>query len=403
MREKKIIGAVDIGTSKVIVLIAEIVPGQSMTLIGKGETTMQGMRRGEVIQIGQVSNAAHAAILAAEKQADAEIEQVYMSLSGTHLQGFVHNGVTTITSNSGIVTESDRIRAMDNARSKVLAPGMVYLHHVKRGYALDGKPVEDPVGHEGRQLQAHYWHVAGDETLIKQHLRVVNGIGLDVAEIVISSIASGSLLATEMEKRQGVMVVDIGKGTTDVVVYKGGRIVYSSVIPVGGEHVTNDLSIGLRTQPQIAEKLKLRAAHAMLAKNDREQKVRLVGDLSIGDSVISQLTVNKITHARLEELFMILKDSLGNEISRQYLPCGMILTGGVALTPQIDELAEVTLDIPVIVGRAPQWVCNGELQHPGYSTVLGLLHNALHRTEDAQERQTPRRKSFFDTLTGIFK
>lgn len=387
MSRSTIVGAIEIGTSKVVVLIAEMSDGRSMNIIGRGQSTNVGMKKGEITDIRSVSDCTHAAILAAERSAKAQIEHVYLSLSGSHLWGFRHGGATTISSSANIVTQTDVRRAVENARSKVLEPGEVYIHHIRNGFLLDGKPVENPLSRQGSHLEVQYWHVVADEQRVKDHIMVINGFGLDVNDIVVSSLASGSLLATEEEKRQGVLVVDIGKGTTDYVLYRGRRAVQTGVIPVGGDHITNDLGLGLRVKTKLAEGLKKRAAKALVQKEDRTQKVPLVGDLSIGDSFHSQLNINKITHARLEELFIILKNKLGSALTRQNLTCGVILTGGVSKTPLIADLAEVTLDVPVALGTSPDWVRHAELREPEYAAVLGLLYNALH-DQQAEEKKT---------------
>lgn len=403
MSRSKIVGAIEIGTSKVMVLVAEMSDGRSMNIIGRGQSTNLGMKKGEITNISAVSGCAHAAIHAAEKSAGSEIEHVYLSMSGSHLWGFRNSGATAVTGSENVVTMKDIQRAVDNARSKVLEPGEVYIHHIRNGFILDGKPVENPLARQGSHLEVQYWHVFADEQKVKDHIMVVNGFGLDVNDIVISSLASGSLLATEEEKRQGVLVVDIGKGTTDFVLYRGRRVVQTGVIPVGGDHVTNDLSLGLRVKSKLAEGLKQRSAQALVEKEDRNKKVPLVGDLSIGDSFHSQLNINKITHARLEELFIILKNRLGSLLTRQNLPCGVILTGGVSKTPLIQDLAEVTLDVPVALGESPDWVRHKELREPEYATVLGLLYNALHhQQEEEQGQHKPEPKRWLRKMTGLF-
>lgn len=378
MSRSKIVGAIEIGTSKVVVLVAEMLDGRAMNIIGRGQSTNLGMKKGEIVDIRSVSDCTHAAILSAERSAGVQIGHVYLSLSGGHLSGFRHPGATSISSSGNVVTPLDVRRAVDNAKSKALEPGRVYIHHIQNGFILDGKPVENPHSRQGAHLEVQYWHVTADEQKVKDHIMVINGFGLDVDDIVVSSLASGSLLATDEEKRQGVLVVDIGKGTTDYVLYRGRRAVQTGVIPVGGDHVTNDLGLGLRVKTKFAEGLKKRSAKALVQKEDRNEKVPLVGDLSIGDSFHSLLTINKITHARLEELFIILKNKLGSALSRQNLPGGVILTGGVSHTPLIADLAEVTLDVPVVLGQSPDWVRHRELRDPEYAAVLGLLYNALH-------------------------
>lgn len=402
MSRSKIVGAIEIGTSKVVVLVAEMSDGRSMNIIGHGQSTNAGMKKGEIVDISAVSDCAHAAIMNAEKSAGEQIEHVYLSLSGSHLRGFRHAGATAITGSGNIVTEGDIQRAIDNAKTKALDTGEVYIHHIQNGFVLDGKPEESPRSRQGSHLEVQYWHVAADEKKVKDHIMVVNGFGLEVDDIVISSLASGSYLATEEEKRQGVLVLDIGKGTTDYVLYRGRRAAHTGVIPVGGDHITNDLSLGLRVKSKLAESLKVRSACAMVQKEDRNQKVPLVGDLSIGDSFHSQLSINKITHARLEELFIILKNRLGSSLARQNLPGGVIITGGVSKTAMISELAEVTLDTPVTIGQSPDWVRHAELRDPEYSTVLGLLYNALHDQKDEAARPKSGQRKWLKKVTGLF-
>lgn len=402
MSRSKIVGAIEIGTSKVVVLVAEMSDGRSMNIIGHGQSTNAGMKKGEIVDISVVSDCAHAAIMNAEKSAGEQIEHVYLSLSGSHLRGFRHAGATAITGSGNVVSDGDIQRAIHNAKTKALDTGEVYIHHIQNGFILDGKPEESPRSRQGSHLEVQYWHVVADEKKVKDHIMVVNGFGLEVDDIVISSLASGSFLATEEEKRQGVLVLDIGKGTTDYVLYRGRRAAHTGVIPVGGDHITNDLSLGLRVKSKLAESLKVRSARAMVQKQDRNEKVPLVGDLSIGDSFHSQLSINKITHARLEELFIILKNRLGSALTRQNLPGGVIITGGVAKTELIAELAEVTLDIPVTIGQSPDWVRHSELRDPEYSTVLGLLYNALHDQKDETSKPKSSQGKWLKKVTGLF-
>lgn len=384
MARSKIIGALEIGTSKAVALVAEL-SGESMTIIGKGQCTMDGMRKGEIMDLNAVSPCVHAALMAAERNAGAEIEDIYCSLSGPHLRGFRHTGMTAINSSEGVVTRRDMEEAMKNARSKALGEGRVYLHHVMNGYLLDGYMVSNPLNRRGKYLEVCYWHITGEEGQLKDHMDIIYGYQLDVTDFMVDSLASGTLLAADEEKRQGVLVLDMGKGTSDYVLYRGRRAVQTGVIPVGGEHVTNDLGLGLRIKSKFAENLKLRAGRAMVEKEDRNEKVALVGDYSIGDRFIPRVSVTKIMHARLEELFVILKNRLGGALTRQNLPGGIILTGGVSHTPGIEQLAEVTLDVPVQLGQCPDWVRLKELREPEYATVLGLLYSALHDQQGRRE------------------
>jgi cell division protein FtsA len=402
MNRPTIVGAIEIGTSKVVVLVAEVSEDRRMNIIGRGHSTNTGMKKGDIVDLRRVSDCTHAAILNAEKDAGEQIQRVYLSLSGAHLWGFRNTGVTAITSNDGVVTHEDINRAAQNAKGKALEHGEVYIQHLRTGFLLDGRPMDNPLDKVGDQLEVKYWHVVADAQSVSEHIEVINGFGLDVNDIVISSIASGSLLATDEEKRQGVLVVDIGQGTTDFVLYRGRRAVHTGVIPVGGDHVTNDLALGLRVKQNLAERLKLRSGKALVDKEDRTKTVPLIGDLNIGDSLLPLMSVNKIVHARLEELFIILKNKLGSALTRQNLPGGVILTGGVSRTPRIAELAETTLGVPVVTGECPDWVRDEELRGPEFTTALGLLYNALHDREKPVAQPRKQRLGLLGKVHKLF-
>ncbi|MCD8483945.1 MAG: cell division protein FtsA [Verrucomicrobia bacterium] len=402
----KIIGAVDIGTSKVVVLIGEILDGSSLNIIGMAESTSYGMRKGEVVDLRAVSDCTHAAIIEAEKRAGAQIEGIYLSQSGGHLQGFNNVGVVTVSDPLNRVSEDDVRRAEQNAKSKVLANDRVYIHHVRSGFALDGRPIEQPVQMVGDKLEVTYWHIHGDKSKISDQIHVINGIGLDVDDMIVSSIAVGSMVATEPEKHSGVLVVDIGCGTTDYALFRGGRILRTGVIPVGGDHLSNDLSIGLRLSQKNAERIKLRDGKAMLEKDDKHANVMMVGDMMIGDRIIPKASIGRILQARVEEIFTILKNKLGSALSPQNLPAGIILTGGTSKLPLIDEVARNLLGVEVRCGRNPDWISTGELRDPIYSTSLGLLYYGLtaQRTPVSKSHNPPKRKSrLLGSLTGFFK
>ena len=195
--------------------------------------------------------------------------------------------------------------------------------------------------------------------------------------MIISSIASGSMVADETEKRNGVVVVDIGCGATDFVHYGNGNILRTGVIPVGGAHFTNDLSLGLRVGPKYGEKMKCEYGHALVDPDEKSDRVWLFGDLTIGDRAIPKQAIGVILNARGEELFEILKKEMGDALSRQGCPCGAILTGGGSHLPNLTELAANVLGLPVRRGQNPAWVREERLRGPEFSTVLGLLYYGL--------------------------
>lgn len=405
MNGATVIGAVEIGTSKVVVLVGEVINGRELQIIGLGHSTANGVRKGEIVDLRAASDCTHAALLAAEKSAGTEIEGVYLSITGSHLEGFSNEGVVTIQDADNWVRESDIKRAADSARSKALSPGRLYVHHVRSGYMLDGRLSRDPLGMQGSNLEARYWHVHGDERKLSDPVHVINGFSLKVEDMVVSSIASGSMVATDEEKEAGVLVVDIGCGTTDFVLYRHGRIVRTGVIAVGGDHFTNDLSLGLRVSYKHAESLKLRYGKAQIDREDKGEHVMLVGDLMIGDRPILRRSICKILHARADELLMILKNKLGSLVSPQNLPGGVILTGGGSRLPELEHLGESVLGVPVRKGCNPSWVSHDQLRDPEFSTVLGLLHYGLAAQRPDKEKNAPeaRSRKWISKVTEIFK
>jgi cell division protein FtsA len=404
MSGSSIIGAVEIGTSKVVVLVGEVVEGRELQIIGLGQSTAQGVRKGEIMDLRAASDCTHAALLAAEKCAGTEIQGVYLAVTGNHLEGFTNSGVVTVEDADNWVRAGDIDRAADNARSKALPQGRLYIHHVRSGYVLDGVPCPQPLDRQGSCLEAHYWHVHGDERKLADPMHVINGFSLTVEDMIVSSIASGSMVTMEEEKQAGVLVLDIGCGTTDYVLYRQGRVARTGVIAVGGDHFTNDLSLGLRVSYKNAESLKLRYGKALVEREDKGQNVMLVGDMMIGDRPIPRLAIDKILHARAEELFMILQNKLGSLLSAQNLPAGVIITGGGSRLPELATLGESVLKVPVRSARNPEWVSHEQLLDPEFSTVLGLMHHGLsarRSQERGHGRGSPRK--WISKVTEIFK
>jgi len=376
MSQSKIVGAVEIGTSKTVVMVGEIVNGRSLNIIGMGQSSSDGVKKGEILDFRAASNATHAAIMGAEKSAGAQIDVIYLSQTGRHLEGFQNTGSVTVTSADGVVGAGDIGRAAREGKGKELPPGRVYIHHIKNQVELDGRAVAEPLNMQGERLEVGYWSVHGDESRVRDHVAVINGFGLTVEDMIVSSIASGSMVASEEEKQAGCLVLDIGCGTTDWVFYRNGFIARTGVVPVGGDHITNDIALGLRMNGLHAEKLKLQYGKTLLEKEDQVRKVWMMGDQMIGDRHLPKKALIQIIGARVEEIFSIVRRQLGSACTRSNLPAGAILTGGVARLDKLAITAEKTLGITARLGESPGWV-REDLRGPEFSTALGLLHYAL--------------------------
>lgn len=401
MSQSRVVAAVEIGTSKVAVLLGEIIGDSGLNIIGHSVGTSRGVKKGEITDLDKASDCVHAAILKAEENAQTRVDEVYLAQTGRHLIGNFNVGSSNISSSDGIVRRADIDAAKEDAKRRSLPRDRTYIHHIQNPFSLDGRPVENPLSKEGRQLQVGYWSVHGDSESVSDSLRVIRGIDLDVSDMIISSIASGAVLLEESEKENGALVLDIGGGTTDYVLYRKGYIVKTGVVPVGGDHITNDLSIGLRVSRQNAEAFKLKDGRAYYQTEDREQKVWLIGDLTIGDREYPLAAITKIIEARVSEVFDIIKQQL--ETAELYVPSdiasGVVLTGGSSQLTGIAEAAHRQFGLDARVSEGPQDVAE-ELRAPEYSTALGLLHYALTGQEENQQQIKP--SSLLRKLTGLF-
>jgi cell division protein FtsA len=384
----KFIGAVEIGTSKVSVLIGELSQGRTLHIIGVGECQSRGIIKGAVADFRAVSEATHTALMAAEQSAGTRIDEVYLAQTGGHLEGFYNEASVNVSSADNLVSSPDIDTVCRLAKAKNLPEGRTVVHHLRRPFRLDGRNVPDPEHLVGQRLEVGYWTVHGPEAKIADNLHVIRGFNVRVAELILSSLASGAMLASAEDKQNGVLVIDVGAGTTDFALYRDGCAQITGVVPVGGGHLTNDISLGLRVTEGQAEKLKLRFGRGTVITKDRAEKVWLNGDFAIGDRQFPRHSIEQITAARTTELFEVVVKKLGPAFSPEKTAAGIILTGGTAKLPGIDEAAARVFGVQARLGEAPGWVAEN-LRDPSFSSVLGLLHYGLSsRTELAAPRRT---------------
>jgi len=390
MSQSRVVGAVEIGTSKVTVILGEIIGDSGLNIIGHSSCFSKGIKKGVITDLKDASDCVHAAILTAEKNANTRIDEVYLAQTGSHLQGNFNVGTTTVGSSDSVVRAADIEQAKEDAKRRKLRDSRTYIHHIQNPFSIDGQQVDHPLSKTGARLQVGYWSVHGDSQTVCDSLRVIGGIDLAVSDMIISSIASGAVLLEESEKGNGALVVDIGGGTTDFVLYRKGYIVLTGVVPVGGDHITNDLSIGLRMGRKSAEEIKRKNGRAYYKTEDREEKVWLFGDLTIGDREYPLAAITQIIEARVSEIFDIIKEQLVE--AKLYVPediaSGVVLTGGTSRLVGIDEVASRSLGLAARQSEGPQDVA-AALRVPEYSTALGLLHYALTGQEDTQQPSKP--------------
>jgi len=398
----KIVGAVEIGTSKVVALIGEIVGGRSLNIIGLGQCTSRGVKKGEIENFRAASDCTHAAILTAEESAGVKTDSIYLAQSGGSLRGRLNEAQVNVKSSSNRVSRQDLQKVCEECKSKDLPDGRVYVHHIRSGLYLDGRAVADPVGMEGEKIGAAYWSVDGDERAIRDGIRIINGLGCRVEDVILSSVASGAMVADESEKKTGVLVVDIGCGSTDWVQYRNGNILRTGVLPIGGDHLTNDLSAGLRVNMKVAERHKVENGRADINAEDKSEKIWLMGDQQIGDRQVRREGIYQILSLRVEELFTLLKKQVGVSAAPEMLPAGIILTGGTARLPGIAAAASRVFSVEARIGHHPPWA-RDNLRKLEYSTALGLLHYALSGNQVEIDRlQSDDERSLLRKVANLF-
>jgi len=390
MSHSRVVGAVEIGTSKVAVLLGELLEGGGLNIIGHTACSSRGVKKGMITDLGAASDCVHAAIAAAEKSAQTRVDEVYLAQTGSHLRGMFNVGTTNVSASDGVIRSIDIESAKEDAKRKKLPHDRTYIHHIQNPFSVDGRQVDQPLSQQGNRLEVGYWSVHGDSQTVSDSLRVIQGLDLDVSDMIISSIASGVVLLEESEKDNGALVIDIGGGTTDFVLYRKGYIVYTGVVPVGGDHITNDLSIGLRVGRKSAEEIKVKHGRAYYESSDREKSEWLIGDLTIGDREYPLSAITKIIESRVSEIFEIIQNELTEAelFVADEIASGVVLTGGTSRLMGIDETSRRVFQLEARLSEGPEDV-SPELSRPEYSTALGLLHYALTGQEAVDQQVKP--------------
>lgn len=375
------IGAVEIGTSKITVLVGEYT-ARELAIIGHGECSSRGIIKGTVVDYKAASESTHSALEQAERDAGERIELVFLAQTGGHLEGFYNEAAVNVKAADNMIDRDDIRTVCELARSKELPEGRMVVHHIRRPFRVDGRLVPtSPENLVGQRVEVGYWTVHGQEQRLADNIHVIRGFNLEVRELVLSSLASGHMVTTPEERQHGVLAVDIGAGTTDYVLYRDGVPHTTGVVPVGGTHLTNDLSIGLRLTEGQAEKLKLRFGRAFVNPKDKGEKVWLDGNFAIGDRQFPRHAIEQITAARTWELLEVVRKKLGNAFSPETCAAGVVLTGGTAKLSGIAEVAAKVFGVPAHLGETPTWVAEN-LRDPGYHTALGLLYYGVNAQSD---------------------
>ena len=377
-----LIVGLDIGTSKVVAIVAEINEENEIEIIGLGSTRSRGLKKGVVVNIESTVQTIRSAIQEAELMAGCNIHAVFTGIAGNHIRSLNSHGIVAIRDNE--VTAGDIERVIDAAKAVAIPADQKILHIIPRDFIIDGQEgIKEPIGMSGVRLEAKVHIVTGAVSAAQNIIKCVRRCGLEADDIVLEQLASSYSVLTEDEKDLGVCLVDIGGGTTDLAVFTNGAISHTSVIPIAGDHVTNDIAVALRTPTQNAEEIKVRHACALaqLATSDETVEVPSVGNRPLRR--MSRQTLAEVVEPRYVELFSLVQAELRRSGYERLIVAGIVLTGGSSNMQGVVELAEEVFHLPVRVG-APQYVSGlvELVRNPIYATGTGLLLYGKGRQQD---------------------
>ncbi|MEW6162316.1 MAG: cell division protein FtsA [Nitrospirota bacterium] len=386
-----IIVGLDVGTTKICAVVGEVVEGE-LEIRGVGTSESTGLRKGVVINIESTVESVKKAVKAAESFTGVQISAVYVGVTGSHIKGLNSYGAVGIRGRE--VTPLDVERVIESARAVYVPLDREVLHVIPTGYILDGQNgVRDPVGMAGVRLEAKVHIITGAVSSIQNLVKCCERAGLEVIEIVFEPLASAAAILTDDEKELGVAIIDIGGGTTDIILYKDSWLQHLSVLAIGGNHFTNDIAIGLRVSVSEAERLKksFSCATASMVREDDVIDIIQAGQ----EKKILRRYLSEIIQPRAEELLNLIKGELLPCSGYDVVSSGVVLTGGGCLLEGLDRMAEVVLGLPVRIGF-PEGIkgYRGIMNNPMYAAGAGLVLYGLDKESSGTFYQ--------DTLTGMF-
>ena len=383
--DKNLICGIDIGTSKVVALVAEVSENNALHVIGVGVQASRGLKKGVIVNIDTTVKAIQAAVEEAEHMADCEISSVSVGIAGSHVRSFNSNGVVAIRNQE--VSNADVERVIEAARAVAIPADQRILHILPQEFLIDNQEgIKEPVGMSGVRLEAKVHIISGSISAAQNIVKCINQCGLEVSDLVLEQLASSYAVLTEDEKDLGVCLIDIGGGTSDIAVFTEGAIRHTAVIPIAGAQVTSDIAHALRTPTQYAEAIKCQHGVALTSMAHDDESIEVPGVSERPGRRLSMQTLASVIEARYEELFQLIDRNLKNSGLANDLSAGIVLTGGSSKLPGVLELAEEVFRIPVRLG-VPQHTTglNDVVCNPIHATGVGLLQYALQQQDTSGE------------------
>jgi cell division protein FtsA len=397
--DSNIIVGLEIGTSKVCAVVGEQTADGALNIIGLGQARSRGVRKGEIVDPKQAEEDVRNAIVEAESMAGAEISNVYLGVTGGHIRGFNNRGVHPVVSADREISDDDVQDVVKNAKAINLPAENNIVHAIRQHFFVDGQDgITNPVGMLGSRLEVDVHVVHGNTNRLQNAIRLVKGFQIQVNEIVFNGLAASLALLSNEQKELGALVIDIGGGTTDYVVYVGGVIKHTGVLAIGGDHVSNDLAYGLKVPLSRAEKLKLEHGSAVVDEAAQGRSVTFTNELGLPIKTINLGHLQRIMSLRLEEIFQLIAQDLEQAGLCDYLRAGVFLTGGGARVPHIAKLAEPVLQMPVSIGQTNSISgLKSALDQPEFAAAIGLVKFGSFKT-----RKRDGKGSFAEGLKSVF-
>ena len=375
MAKENIVVGLDVGTTKVAATVGLVAEGITK-IIGYSRVPNAGVRKGVIVDIEDTISSISSCLEEAERMSGIPITHAYVSIGGNHIISTLSKGVVAVSRADGEITGSDVQRVIEAAKTVALPPNREIIHVIPKSFSVDGQTnITDPTGMSGIRLESETIVVGASTSALNNLSKCVHQAGLDVSGVIFSPIASSKALITKKQKELGVLLIDIGGGTTSIAVFEEGDLAHCATIPVGASHITNDIAIGLRTSVELAEKIKVNYGSAIPAKIPESEKINLANIDPQDNQRIERRYVAEIIHARLIEIFNLIREELRKTGRDGMLPAGAVLTGGGAKLEDLVELAKEELRLPAQIGQVSMQIDGlvDKLNDPVYSTSVGLI------------------------------
>jgi cell division protein FtsA len=366
--------ALEIGTTKVAVAVGEKQSDGSILVTGFSREESKGVRKGEIIDVDTAQAGVRRALTAAEEGAQVDIERVCLAVSGSHIRSEHHQAAIPITSETGLITEADEVAVTELVKATHFPPDREVLHWIPLHYTIDGeRVVPRAAGMEGSRLELRMLIIHGDRKRLHTPAILVRELPLEVESLAFGGLCSALGVLTPEQKKEGVLVVDLGGGTTDYLLYASSTIAHAGSLAIGGDHVTNDISYAFAVSTRSAERLKREHGAALVDMANRLQTLRIPAELGFQERTVALGALQTVIHERMDELFNLIKKRIGDH-PRHEIRAGVVLTGGGAKLRHVRELAEKIFRLPCTIG-VPTGLdgLTGQLDDPEFATVAGLI------------------------------